>query len=65
MLTVIRLNPIPWLFSPGVAFAGWLVGDAQGAAHALAGWAAIVGVATAWVVVRRRWWRRDEPERFP
>ena len=62
---MVRLNPIPWLFSPGVALAGWYFGDAQGAVQALAGWAAIVTGATVWVVVRRRWWRRDEPERAP
>jgi hypothetical protein len=57
---VIRLNPIPWLFAPGIALAGWLFDGAPGAARALAIWIAIVALATAWVVVRRRYWP-DEP----
>jgi hypothetical protein len=56
---VIRLNPIPWLFAPGVALGGWLLDGAPGAARALGGWAAIVAAATLWVVVRRRFWPDD------
>jgi hypothetical protein len=57
---VIRLNPIPWLFAPGIALAGWLFDGVPGAARALGIWIAIVALATAWVVVRRRL-RPDEP----
>jgi hypothetical protein len=54
--TVIRFNPIPWLFSPGIALAGYLLDGPSGAAQAVAAWAGVVSAATVWVVVRRRWW---------
>ena len=53
---VVHLNPIPWLFSPGIALGGYLLGGLRGALNALAGWLAIVTAATVWVVVRRRLW---------
>lgn len=56
---VIRLNPIPWLFAPGIALGGWLFDGVPGAVQALGGWIAIVAMATAWVVVRRRFWPDD------
>ena len=46
---VVRVNPIPWLFAPGIALAGYLVGGVRGAVQALAGWAVIVTAATIWV----------------
>jgi hypothetical protein len=55
---VIRLNPIPWLFAPGIALAGYLLDGPAGAAKALGGWTGVVSAATLWVVVRRRWWPR-------
>ena len=58
---VIRLNPIPWLFAPGIALAGWFIDGASGVAQALAGWAALVTAATVWVILRRRFWP-DKPE---
>ena len=61
---VIRLNPIPWLFAPGVAMGGWFYDGATAAVQALAGWAAVVIAATVWVIVRRRW-RPDDPNRAP
>jgi hypothetical protein len=61
---VIRLNPIPWLFAPGIGLAGWFYDGASGAAGALAGWAAVVAAATVWVVLRRRL-RPDDPNRAP
>ena len=61
---VIRLNPVPWLFAPGIALAGWLIDGASGAAKALAGWVAIVIAATIWVIVRRRL-RRDAADTTP
>jgi hypothetical protein len=51
---VMRFNPIPWLFSPGVALAGYFYDGLGGAGRALAGWAAVVTVATVWVILRRR-----------
>jgi len=51
---VIRLNPIPWLFAPGIALAGYLVDGFSGAVKALVGWVVIVTAATIWVIVRRR-----------
>jgi len=57
---VVRVNPIPWLFAPGIALAGYLVGGVRGAVQALAGWAVIVTAATVWVVLRRRLQRDDE-----
>ena len=59
---VIRLNPIPWLFAPGVAFTGYLFGGLPGAAKALAAWIAIVLAATLWVIVRRHF-RSDDAGR--
>jgi hypothetical protein len=58
---VVRVNPIPWLFAPGIALAGYLVGGVRGAVQALVGWAAIVTAATVWVILRRRFWP-DEPK---
>ena len=46
---MIRLNPIPWLFAPGIALVGWLYDGPTGAAQALAGWAGLVTAATVWV----------------
>jgi hypothetical protein len=61
---VIRLNPIPWLFAPGIAFAGWFIDGTSGAAKALAAWVAIVAAATIWVILRRRF-GRDELDSRP
>jgi hypothetical protein len=58
---VIRLNPIPWLFAPGIALAGYAIDGTSGAARALAGWAALVTAATVWVILRRRFWP-DKPD---
>ena len=58
---VIRLNPIPWLFAPGIALAGYLFDGPPGAAKAVGAWVGVVGAATIWVVVRRRW-RPHPPE---
>ena len=58
---MIRLNPIPWLFAPGIALAGYVIDGRSGAAQALAGWTAIVAAATVWVILRRRFWP-DKPE---
>jgi hypothetical protein len=61
---VIRLNPIPWLFAPGIALGGWFYDGVSGAVQALALWAAVVSAATVWVIVRRRW-RPDDPNHAP
>lgn len=57
---VIRLNPLPWLFAPGAALAGFLLDGPPGAVRALGLWTAVVAAATVWVIVRRRFWP-DEP----
>jgi hypothetical protein len=54
LAAVIRLNPVPWLFAPGVALAGWFMDGMSGAGKALAAWVAIVTAATVWVILRRR-----------
>ena len=61
---VIRFNPVPWLFAPGIALGGWMLDGIPGAARALGGWAAIVAAATVWVIVRRRL-HADEPDTRP
>ncbi|HEV7913969.1 MAG TPA: hypothetical protein VGP22_09390 [Albitalea sp.] len=61
---VIRINPIPWLFAPGIALGGWLVEGVHGAATALIGWATIVAAATMWVVLRRHF-RPDQLDTRP
>ena len=53
---VVRLNPIPWLFAPGIALGGYLLGGVPGALNALATWLTIVTAATIWVVIRRKFW---------
>ncbi|WP_280156290.1 hypothetical protein [Piscinibacter sp. XHJ-5] len=61
---MIRLNPLPWLFAPGIALAGWLIDGAPGAVKALVGWVLIVSAATLWVILRRRF-GRDELDTHP
>ena len=61
---VIRLNPVPWLFAPGIALAGWFIDGTSGAVKALVGWTAIVTAATIWVILRRRF-GRDELDTRP
>lgn len=58
---VIRLNPIPWLFAPGIALAGYLLDGPFGVVKALGAWTGIVSAATIWVVARRRW-RSEAPK---
>lgn len=62
---VIRLNPIPWLFAPGIALAGYLLDGPSGAVTALGAWTSIVSVGTIWVVARRRWWRQRKQDTTP
>lgn len=64
LAAVIRLNPVPWLFAPGVALAGWFMDGMSGAGKALAAWVAIVTAATVWVILRRRF-TPDEPDTRP
>lgn len=62
---VIRLNPVPWLFAPGVALAGWFIDGMSGAGKALAAWVAIVTAATLWVILRRRLMRDEQLDTRP
>jgi hypothetical protein len=55
LAAVIRLNPVPWLFAPGVALAGWLMDGMSGAGKA---------AATVWVILRRRF-TADESDTRP
>jgi hypothetical protein len=64
LAAVIRLNPVPWLFAPGVALAGWVMVGMSGAGKALAAWVAIVTAATVWVILRRRF-TADESDTRP
>jgi hypothetical protein len=64
LAAVIRLNPVPWLFAPGVALAGWFMDGMSGAGKALAAWVAIVTAATVWVILRRRF-TADESDTRP
>jgi hypothetical protein len=41
-----RINPLPFVFAPGVALAGYLLGGAHGCWIALLAWSAIVAVGT-------------------
>lgn len=45
-----RINPLPFVFAPGVALAGFLVAGADGALLATLVWTAIVALGTlcAW-----------------
>ena len=55
-----KLNPVPFLFLPGVALAGYLVGGESGLAWAVALWCAAVVMGTMTKLLRR-WYeaRRD------
>ena len=47
-----RVNPVPLLFAPGVALAGYVADGAQGLAIGLGGWLVVVAGATCWAFVR-------------
>jgi len=49
----VRINPIPFVLTPGILGVGFVVGGTSGAAAALGGWAATLVVATSIVVIRR------------
>ena len=58
-----------WLVLSALAFSLVLgrqaQADQEGALRALAAWFAVVMVATVWVIVRRRFWRRDRQDQAP
>ena len=47
-----RFNPLAFIFAPGFALGGLLIGGVSGAQSALAGWALIVSLASVWTLVR-------------
>ena len=47
-----RFNPLAFIFAPGIALGGLLIGGVSGAQSAMAGWALIVGLASVWTLVR-------------
>ena len=59
-----RVNPVPLLFAPGVALAGYLVDGGHGVAIALGAWLVIVAGATAWAFVRHERSKRHAAEEF-
>ena len=50
-MEAMRLNPLPFVFAPGVVLAGWLAAGGPGALLALLAWSAIVSAGTfvAWL----------------
>ena len=48
-----KLNPVPFLFLPGVALAGYLVGRESGLAWAVALWCTAVAIGTMTKLLRR------------
>ena len=49
-----RVNPVPLLFAPGVALAGYVFDGGHGLAVGLGAWLVIVAGATAWAFVRHQ-----------
>lgn len=47
-----RFNPLAFIFAPGIALGGLLIGGITGAQSALAAWALIVGAASVWTLIR-------------
>ncbi|MEO8059878.1 MAG: hypothetical protein ABI671_16310 [Burkholderiales bacterium] len=47
-----RFNPLAFIFAPGIALGGLLIGGVSGAQSALAAWLLIVGTASVWTLVR-------------
>lgn len=53
-----RLNPVSFIFVPGVVLAGYLIDGLYGALMGLLVWVAVVGVATGISLLMRRNRRR-------
>lgn len=53
-----QINPLPFLFVPGVAGVGYALGGVTGVGAALLVWAAMVTLATAIVFLHRAFGRR-------
>jgi membrane associated rhomboid family serine protease len=48
------LNPLPFLFLPGTALLGYLIGGGYGCLLGIAAWGAVVGLGTAILCMRIR-----------
>jgi len=57
-----QINPLPFLFVPGVAGVGYALGGITGMGAALLVWAAVVTMATAIVFVHRAFGRQVDRE---
>jgi hypothetical protein len=49
-----HINPLPFVFAPGVALAGYFVAGGQGALLAALAWTAIVAAGTLCAWLRHR-----------
>lgn len=47
-----RFNPLAFVFAPGMALGGLLIGGISGAQSALAAGLLIVGAASVWTLIR-------------
>lgn len=52
ILRLMRFNPLAFIFAPGIALGGLLIGGVSGAQSALAAWLLIVGAASVWTLIR-------------
>lgn len=52
ILRLMRFNPLAFVFAPGMALGGLLIGGISGAQSALAAGLLIVGTASVWMLIR-------------
>lgn len=62
-MTAMTLNPLPFVFAPGLAAVGYVFGGVAGAVAALLAWGVIVVMATACALLMRNI-RRASLRRF-